>query len=85
MQTARAMGIATDKDTDDVANQKLLTELKILNEELAVPTPEPFGIERDQFLSVCTSMAEQALASGFPANNLSKLVDTTAGNFCFFS
>jgi alcohol dehydrogenase len=66
---ARAMGIATDQDNNDEANQKLLTELRALNEELAVPTPLEFGIKRDEFFKVCHTMAEQALASGSPANN----------------
>ncbi|OUR82047.1 alcohol dehydrogenase [Colwellia psychrerythraea] len=66
---ARAMGIATDLDNNDVANQKLLIELRALNDELAVPTPQEFGIKRDEFFEVCQTMAEQALASGSPGNN----------------
>lgn len=66
---ARAMGIATEQDSNEVANQKLLIELRALNDELAVPTPEQFGIKRDEFFEVCQTMAEQALASGSPANN----------------
>lgn len=66
---ARAMGIATEQDSNDVATQKLLTELSALNDELAVPTPYKFGIKRDEFFSACRTMAEQALASGSPANN----------------
>lgn len=66
---ARAMGIATDLDNNDEANQKLLIELRALNDELAVPTPQEFGIKRDEFFEVCHTMAEQALASGSPGNN----------------
>lgn len=66
---ARAMGIATDLDNNDEANQKLLIELRALNDELAVPTPQEFGIKRDEFFEVCQTMAEQALASGSPGNN----------------
>ncbi|MEY8198297.1 MAG: iron-containing alcohol dehydrogenase [Colwellia sp.] len=66
---ARAMGIATDLDSNDEANHKLLTELRALNDELAVPTPQEFGIKRDEFFEVCQTMAEQALASGSPGNN----------------
>lgn len=66
---ARAMGIATEQDSNEFANQKLLIELRALNDELAVPTPEQFGIKRDDFFEVCQTMAEQALASGSPANN----------------
>lgn len=66
---ARAMGIATDLDSNDEANHKLLIELRALNDELAVPTPEEFGIKREEFFEVCQTMAEQALASGSPGNN----------------
>jgi alcohol dehydrogenase class IV len=66
---ARAMGIATGQDSNEVANHKLLTELRALNDELAVPTPQQFGINRDDFFEVCQTMAEQALASGSPSNN----------------
>ncbi len=66
---ARAMGIATEQDSNELANQKLLIELRALNDELAVPTPEQFGIKREEFFEVCQTMAEQALASGSPSNN----------------
>ena len=66
---ARAMGIATAQDSDALANQKLLIELRAINDELAVPTPEQFGIKREDFFEVCHTMAEQALASGSPGNN----------------
>ncbi|WP_019028237.1 iron-containing alcohol dehydrogenase [Colwellia piezophila] len=66
---ARAMGIATEQDSNELANQKLLTELSAINDELAVPTPEKFGIKRDEFFEACQTMAEQALASGSPGNN----------------
>jgi alcohol dehydrogenase class IV len=66
---ARVMGVATQEDSDDVANQKLLNELQALNDELKVPTPEEFGIERDTFFDLLPVMAEQSLASGSPGNN----------------
>lgn len=66
---ARAMGIATEQDSSAQANEKLLTELRALNLELQVPTPAEFGIERHSFFEQLTTMAEQALASGSPANN----------------
>ena len=66
---ARAMGIATAQDSDDAANALLLTELKAINDELQVPSPAEFGIERDAFFELMPTMAEQALASGSPGNN----------------
>ena len=66
---ARAMGVATEQDSDSVANEKLLVELRAINEELQVPSPEQFGIERQVFMDMMPTMAEQALASGSPNNN----------------
>ncbi len=66
---ARAMGIATGQDSDALANQKLLDELHALNDELQVPSPAQFGIDRQQFMDLLPVMAEQALASGSPGNN----------------
>lgn len=66
---AKAMGIAEAGEDVDMANQRLLAELTALNEELHVPTPAEFGIAESDFLSHLTVMAEQAQASGSPANN----------------
>jgi alcohol dehydrogenase class IV len=66
---ARAMGVADHTDSDDVANGKLLEELRALNDELQVPTPAQFGIARDRYFELMPAMAEQALASGSPGNN----------------
>jgi len=66
---ARAMGVASETDSIEVANGKLLDELRALNDELQVPTPEQFGIDRQQFFDQMQVMAEQALASGSPNNN----------------
>ena len=66
---ARAMGIATLQDSDEAANLKLLDELHALNDELKVPSPAQFGIDRQEFFDLLPVMAEQALASGSPGNN----------------
>lgn len=66
---ARAMGVASEQDSIAVANDKLLTELRALNDELQVPTPEQFGIDRQQYFDQLQVMAQQALASGSPNNN----------------
>lgn len=66
---ARAMGVASAQDSTEVANAKLLAELRALNDELQVPTPAQFGIDRQQFFDQLQVMAEQALASGSPNNN----------------
>jgi len=66
---ARAMGVASEVDSDDIANNKLMDELYAINKELQVPTPEEFGINREHFFNNLEVMAEQALASGSPGNN----------------
>lgn len=66
---ARAMGVATGQDSTEQANAKLLAELQALNDELQVPTPEQFGIDRERFFQLMPTMAQQALASGSPGNN----------------
>ena len=66
---ARAMGVASEGDSVEVANDRLLTELRALNQELQVPSPAQFGIARERFFELRETMAKQALASGSPGNN----------------
>lgn len=66
---ARAIGVASESDSTERANSKLLEELRSLNLELDVPTPEQFGISKDLFFEKIPTMASQALASGSPSNN----------------
>ncbi|QUM81851.1 iron-containing alcohol dehydrogenase [Moritella sp. 5] len=66
---AKAIGIANESDSTDVANGKLIVELKALNVELNVPTPAEFGIEGAKYFDLLPTMAKQALASGSPNNN----------------
>ncbi|MCO4838459.1 MAG: iron-containing alcohol dehydrogenase, partial [Oceanospirillaceae bacterium] len=63
------MGVAQATDTDQLACQKLLAELKALNDELSVPTLAQFGVNRQEFMELLPVMADQALASGSPKNN----------------
>jgi alcohol dehydrogenase class IV len=66
---ARAMGVAAHTDSTESANEKLLNELRAINKELQVPSPEQFGITRERFFELREIMAQQALASGSPGNN----------------
>ncbi len=66
---ARAIGVAGQTDSTELANQKLLDELRALNNELEVPTPKMFGIDQNEFFELMPTMAEQALQSGSPGNN----------------
>ena len=60
---------AVTQGSSKQANAKLLTELQALNDELQVPTPAQFGIDRARFFELMPTMAQQALASGSPGNN----------------
>jgi len=68
-EAARAMGIATAQEGDQSAGAKLLEELAALNRDLAVPSPAAYGIDKARWDALLPTMAEQALASGSPANN----------------
>jgi alcohol dehydrogenase class IV len=66
---ARAMGVAEDGEGSQSAVARLLDELRRLNQDLAVPSPRAYGIERARYDELLPVMANQALASGSPANN----------------
>jgi alcohol dehydrogenase class IV len=68
-ECAVAMGVARDDEGDQAAVARLLEELRALNRDLAVPSPEAYGIDRERWQAVLGDMAEQALASGSPGNN----------------
>ena len=65
----RAIGFATGADSNEAAAEKLADGLAALNTELSVPTPSGFGIDSAAWHAKLDLMADQALASGSPANN----------------
>jgi alcohol dehydrogenase class IV len=66
---ARAMGIARAEESDQGAVGRLIEALHQINADLQVPSPQAYGIDRDRWNALLPLMAEQALASGSPANN----------------
>lgn len=68
-EAARLAGFAGAEDADQLAGAKLLEHLAALNRDLEVPTPKAFGIDAASWQARKATMAEQALASGSPANN----------------
>jgi alcohol dehydrogenase len=66
---ARAPGAATGGDSNALAADKLVEALCTLCQDLEVPTPPAHGIDKDEWFRLLPLMAEQALASGSPANN----------------
>ena len=68
-EAARRIGFASDSDTDSSASAKLVAGLEALNKDLSVPSPADYGIDEAVWNNKMELMAEQALASGSPANN----------------
>ncbi len=66
---ARAMGLAEEGEGSQSAVARLLDELRRLNADLRVPSPQAYGIARARYDELLPVMASQALASGSPANN----------------
>ncbi|MER7704054.1 iron-containing alcohol dehydrogenase [Kitasatospora sp. NPDC097605] len=66
---ARALGAATAADPDAAAADRLVDALRTLCHDLQVPTPRSYGIAHDAWTRLTPLMADQALASGSPANN----------------
>ncbi len=68
-EAARRIGFAASGDSDETAAEKLADGLAQLNRDLDVPAPGGFGIDKAAWDARLEMMAEQALASGSPANN----------------
>ncbi|OBK48689.1 alcohol dehydrogenase [Mycobacterium gordonae] len=66
---ARAYGVADATTSDQAAAGALVEALAALCAELEVPTPRSYGIDSAAWQSLIPLMAEQAVASGSPANN----------------
>lgn len=68
-ECARAMQLVDESESNGTAVAALLNELRSLNKDLGVPSPAKYGIGRDDWDRLIPTMAQQALASGSPANN----------------
>jgi alcohol dehydrogenase class IV len=66
---ARAIGWSASDADDAEAADTLVDGLTALVRRLEVPGPAAFGIDRDRWFDSLERMAEQAEASGSPANN----------------
>jgi alcohol dehydrogenase class IV len=66
---ARAMGLADDDEADQSAVARLVEALHQINGDLSVPSPRDYGIDPHRWAELIPLMAQQALASGSPANN----------------
>jgi alcohol dehydrogenase class IV len=68
-EAARRIGFSDATDGDAAATAKLVTGLEKLNRNLSVPSPADYGIDEAAWTGKMALMADQALASGSPANN----------------
>ncbi len=66
---ARALGLATAGLSDAAAGAALADELERLNAALGVPRLSDLGVTAEAWDAAIPTMAEQAIASGSPANN----------------
>ncbi|MDY4588398.1 MAG: iron-containing alcohol dehydrogenase [Oscillospiraceae bacterium] len=66
---ARAIGVSDNKD-DKAAAQDFLDALSKLCAEVGIPTLAEYGIDREKFFAAMDKMADDALASGSPANTI---------------
>jgi len=66
---ARQVGLAEAGMDDATAGVALCRGLDALNRDLGVPTPQAYGIAWAEWEAAMDTMADQALASGSPANN----------------
>jgi alcohol dehydrogenase class IV len=68
-EVARLAGFAMATDDDERAGLQLVAGLREMNRDLTVPSPKAYGISPQRWHEKKTLMAQQALASGSPANN----------------
>ncbi len=66
----RAIGAASDGDSDKEAAYKFLEAAAALCRECQIPTLEAYGIDKEKFFASIDKMAEDAMASGSPSNTI---------------
>lgn len=64
----RAIGVADASDDDHAATASFLAAVDALCKTCEVPTLAAYGIDRARFFALMDKMADDALASGSPAN-----------------
>lgn len=67
-ELGRAIGAASADDSDKSAAEKLISAVGELCRICEVPTLEGYGIDREKFFDSIDKMAQDAVASGSPAN-----------------
>lgn len=71
----RAVGVASENDTDEEAGKKFLAGVESLVKELDIPDLEGAGIQREKFFEVIDKMAHDAMESGSPQNTMRDITE----------
>lgn len=67
---ARAIGKASPEDSDEDAAEKFIDACDEICKTCNVSTLQEFGVDKDKFFENMSKMADDALASGSPANTI---------------
>lgn len=69
-ELGRIVRAAAETDDDETAAEKFLAAVVGLTEELKVPSPAEYGIDRAEFMAAIEKMAQDAMDSGSPQNTM---------------
>lgn len=69
----RAIKAASHKDDDKTAAEKFLNACKEICNTCQIPTLAEFGIDKEKFFEAMDKMADDAIASGSPANTIKEV------------
>lgn len=69
----RAIKAASHKDDDKNAAEKFLNACKEICNTCQIPTLAEFGIDKEKFFEAMDKMADDAIASGSPANTIKEV------------
>ncbi len=64
----REIGAASDEDSDAEAAEKFIESVQELCQKCGIGKPDVYGIKEEEFLKAVPKMADDAVASGSPAN-----------------
>lgn len=70
---SHSVGAASSNDSDKIAAEKFMQALENLTKLLEIPTLREYGIDLEKFTASEKKMAEDAVASGSPANTIKKV------------
>lgn len=71
----RAVGVASENDTDAEAGRKFLAGVEALVKELDIPDLEGAGFQREKFFELIDKMAHDAMESGSPQNTMRDITE----------